>query len=366
MNCFNRDGGVFFVSGELFQHTTGGILCDRMVADELKKTRTVCFVVPQIRSLLKLNRPLLAGLINNLLNLFRSFPRNSLLFIDHGVYRDCFLAGNLWRWRFRCRVVGLVYHLDYELPEMRGGKTLRAGIEKLMIRAYDYALTISQSTAHHLQQLGQPADRIAQIPVSRRFEPQEYHERPAKSENDPLTFLFVGSVQPRKGLLEAVEALGRYHGRQPVRFQCVGNYDPESAYFHELTETAKRFVHLSFETPGTVSQERLIECFRAADAFLFPSHWEGYGIAIEEAMCFALPVVAYHAGAVPELVEDGVNGWLAPVADIAALARAIAECIEQPDERIRRGRNALAKAHEKCAAGDLNVILENAIATATK
>ncbi|MGI8438578.1 MAG: glycosyltransferase family 4 protein [Chthoniobacterales bacterium] len=358
---FRRSETAYFVSGDIFAQITGGTLCDRMVAEELKRTRLVQFIVPQIRSL-NYTRQLFAGLLNNFRNLFRAFPRRSLLVVDHGVYRDCFIAANVWKWLYQCRVVSLVYHLDYNQPEMRGGQALRTLIEKLMIRSYDFVLTISQSTAEHLADLGFPPERMAQIPVSRRFGPQADLERSSKCESVEL--LFVGAVQPRKGLRDAIQALSRYRGDRKIVFRCVGSCDPAESYTQELKTTAAQVPGLALEMPGKVSHEALAEYFRQADAFLFPSHWEGYGIAIEEAMCFGLPVIAYHAGSVPELVDDGVTGWLAPVGDINALAQAISECVENPVERRRRGRNGLEKARRLTAAKNLGEILEHAIAAA--
>lgn len=353
---------IYFVSGDIFNIVTGGSLCDRMIVDELQKNYRIQFIVPHPKNRERLRWPLLAGLINNLRNVFRRFPRGSLVFIDHGVYRDCFIAANIWKWLYRCRIVGLVYHLEYQLPEVRGGKDVRRAIETLLVRVYDYVLTISRSTADHLRKFGFPPDDMALIPVSRRFGPQEYLDRVPL--DNLVKFLFVGSIEPRKGLLDAVEALGAYRGAKRIVFQCVGTCDREGAYFRDLSASAEKFSRLSLEVPGAVSQEDLVGYFRSADAFLFASHWEGYGIAIEEAMCFALPVIAYHAGAVPELVEDGVTGWLAPAGDVASLAGAVTECMEDSQERQRRGRRGLVKANETTNARNLPAILATAISQA--
>ncbi len=357
-----RGEDIYFVCGDIFKITTGGTLCDRMLVQELERSHRVHVVIPQLRGLATFQRPLLAGLINNLANLFRFFPCGSVLFIDHGVYRDCFLAINLWKWLYRCRFIGVVYHLDYTLLQMRGGGSLRQAIERIMVRAYDFALTISRSTANHLEQLGRSAQLTAIIPVSRRFGPQPEIARAVSDQE--VQFLFVGSIEPRKGLLDAIEALGSCADRRRVSFTCVGVCDRDSAYFAALISASRNFPTLRLQFTGAVSQEVLIDNFRKADAFLFPSHWEGYGIAIEEAMCFGLPVIAYETGAVPELVENGVTGWLAPVGDTETLGRAVRECIEDPAERHRRGKRGLEKAKWTTREQNLDKILHEAIAGA--
>lgn len=350
---------IFFITGDIYNHLTGGTLCDRMVVSELKKQSEVRLILPQLKWLFRFERPLLTGLLNNLRNLFRHFPRGALLFINHGIYRDCFLAANVWKCIYGCRVIGLVYHLDYELPQIKGGKALRIMIERLMINVYDFALTISRSTADHLERLGQPSSRIDLIPVSRRFLPQALSRRIAGS---TVVFLFVGTVEPRKGLSDAVEALARYRGSSQIIFNCVGKCDRSDSYVRKLIASAEKAPQLRLSLLGPISQESLIGQFRAADAFLFPSHWEGYGIAIEEAMCFGLPVIAYRAGAVPELVEDGSTGWLVAAGDIDGLAKAIAQCVDDPVERNRRGEMGRRRAAQIVQEHDLTGILGKAIA----
>jgi colanic acid/amylovoran biosynthesis glycosyltransferase len=97
---------------------------------------------------------------------------------------------------------------------------------------------------------------------------------------------------------------------------------------------------------GRVSQAELETQFVSADAFLFPSHWEGYGIAIEEAMSFALPVIACRVGGVPEVVIDGECGWLVDDFDEVAMTSAITECVDCGAERVRRGALAHARARQ--------------------
>jgi len=76
----------------------------------------------------------------------------------------------------------------------------------------------------------------------------------------------------------------------------------------------------------------------ASDLFVLPSLWEGLGLVFLEAMAVELPVVASNVSAIPEVVQDGVSGWLVPPGDPAALARAIAAALADPAERARRGR----------------------------
>ncbi len=214
---------VYFVSGDIYQISTGGTLCDRMVVDELRRNYRVRIVIPQSRFFASFQRPLLVGLLNNARNLTLRFPKGSLVFVDHGIYRDLFLVAQLWRFLYRCRVVALVYHLDYTVAEVKGGRRLRRLVEKMMVRVYDFVLTISKSTTEQLLALNYPPEQISRIPVSRRFQPGTL-DRPRRNQAGPTRMLFVGTVQPRKGVHDAIAAAGSLFGG-------ISNRPPDSRRF---------------------------------------------------------------------------------------------------------------------------------------
>jgi glycosyltransferase involved in cell wall biosynthesis len=88
---------------------------------------------------------------------------------------------------------------------------------------------------------------------------------------------------------------------------------------------------------GDVSREQLAEEYVNADLFCLPSVQEGFGIVFLEAMAAGLPVVACRAAAIPEVVEDGVTGRLAPPRDPPALAEAMGGLLENAERRREMG-----------------------------
>ena len=88
---------------------------------------------------------------------------------------------------------------------------------------------------------------------------------------------------------------------------------------------------------GGLSEEALARQYREADAFVMPSEREGFGIVFAEAMARGLPCVGVAAGAVPEVIENGVSGWLVPPGDPGALADALCTLVENPRLRERMG-----------------------------
>lgn len=80
-----------------------------------------------------------------------------------------------------------------------------------------------------------------------------------------------------------------------------------------------------------------------AQLFVLTSRWEGFPRSILEAMRAGLPVIASRVGGVHEAVEDGVTGWVVPVAGVDVVARRLRECLSDARLRVAMGRSARAR-----------------------
>jgi UDP-glucose:tetrahydrobiopterin glucosyltransferase len=138
--------------------------------------------------------------------------------------------------------------------------------------------------------------------------------------------LFAGRMAPEKGVADAV-AIARRAG---VRLVLAGGmYD--AAYFErevapllEPLRVAGRAEYL-----GAQPRERIWELMAGASAVLVPSHWdEPFGLVACEAQACGAPVIGYAVGALREVVEHGVTGWLVPKGDLAGAAAAVARVAE--------------------------------------
>jgi glycosyltransferase involved in cell wall biosynthesis len=85
-------------------------------------------------------------------------------------------------------------------------------------------------------------------------------------------------------------------------------------------------------------QKDVTPFIRAADIFVLPSLWEGFGLAIIEAMSFSKPVIATKVGGIPEILLDGMAGILCPPNDPESLSDTIITMIKNPDLREKMGR----------------------------
>jgi N-acetyl-alpha-D-glucosaminyl L-malate synthase BshA len=129
--------------------------------------------------------------------------------------------------------------------------------------------------------------------------------------------IHVSNFRPVKRVTVAVEIFRQIHAAVPSRLLMVGDGP-------DLTEAAEqaRAAGLGDAVRFLGDQEQVVQLLSASDLFLMPSAQESFGLAALEAMACEVPVVASRVGGVPELVEDGVTGFLCPPDDLAAMAQA--------------------------------------------
>jgi glycosyltransferase involved in cell wall biosynthesis len=165
---------------------------------------------------------------------------------------------------------------------------------------------------------------------------------PARGSSDGrVSLLSVGSVVPRKGYDVLVAALAELKDL-PWRLTIAGDRgrDPFTAFQLEATIRGLG-LDQRIDVVGAVADERLADLHDAADLFVLPSRFEGYGMAFTEAIAHGLPVIGTTAGAIPETVPASAGVLVAPD-DVAALAAALRRLIENPSERERLAAGARA------------------------
>ncbi len=151
--------------------------------------------------------------------------------------------------------------------------------------------------------------------------------------DDDLILLQVARLDALKDHLTAIRALERVSKRWPdVKLLLAGEGPEQSAIAGEIRrrnlESQVRFLGSRSDVP------RLLH---SADIFLLTSVSEGIPLTVIEAMAAGLPVVATRVGGVPEIVEEGTTGWLAPAGDDAKLADAVLRLAESLPLRRQMG-----------------------------
>ncbi len=142
-----------------------------------------------------------------------------------------------------------------------------------------------------------------------------------------------------KRVKDVVRIFSRIRRAMPATLLMIGD-GPERGE----AEREAELLDVSADVRFLGRLDRVVELMQATDLFLLPSQSESFGLAALEAMSCGAPVVASHAGGVPEVVEDGVNGILEPVGSVEAMGRRAVELLRDPDRHRAMALAAVEKA----------------------
>jgi len=177
--------------------------------------------------------------------------------------------------------------------------------------------------------------------------------RPVPSVVKPVTFILIARMLREKGVYDFVEAARQVRQQYPnVRFLLVGAGDKNPGSVSEA-ELRGWVAEGLVEWPGQVKDVR--QWLVNASVFVLPSFYrEGLPRSTQEAMAMGLPVITTDWVGCRDTVEDGVNGFLVPVHDPHALAKAMMRFIENPDLIETMGQSGRRMAEERFDVHSIN------------
>jgi len=167
-------------------------------------------------------------------------------------------------------------------------------------RMADRFLAASSFTRSTLIENGAAPEAIRVIPYGvdlDRFQPGEHAARVS----GPLRLLFVGAINQRKGIKYLLQAL-RMMGPAPVEVTVCGRIVDDLALFVPFASRV--------EVRPYVSLPELLEAYRRADLFVFPSVAEGFAQVLLEALASGVPILSTTHTAAPDLIEEGREGFI--------------------------------------------------------
>ena len=252
-------------------------------------------------------------------------------------------------------------HFRYFYDSLRG--SIRTLIGWLIRRCH---LVLAQADTLKRQFTGIiPEERVGTLFNSIDTEFFAAFEPVPQRSGSPVKILFVGHLSYAKGYCDLLKTLPDLTARYDVRFQCMGvvNRVERNVFFNQLTgerlsyedpqECFEKYVDATGLTQhvellgGEVHGVDKINVFREADIFVLPSYSEGFSTAILEAMAAALPVVVTRVGAVPDVIQEGVNGYIIAPGDVGALRDRLERLILDRDLRLTIGKRNRDKCREE-------------------
>lgn len=279
-----------------------------------------------------------------------------------------------------CRLLGkrciIRIESTFELAEPLSAESLRsmghagrllhgvlAHVQRYVLSRAEPVVAISREVEDMLLRLGVAPARIARIANGidlRRFQPASPEERAKLREQMSLAqtatvVLFAGRLSRAKGIVRLVEVWPQIIARHPQLHLVIvgsgaGSFDDCEA------ELAGLIRALNLEAHATMAgaTDRVQDYLRAADVFMFPSLYEGFGLGIVEALACGMIVAVTPVGVAAESIQHGVNGFLFRADDSRAIVKVIDEMLADTDAWPAIGQRARAAA----APFDLEAIVE--------
>ncbi|MBD3640587.1 MAG: glycosyltransferase family 4 protein [Marinobacter sp.] len=233
----------------------------------------------------------------------------------------------------RLRLVALVHHpLADETGLSEADRAWFFDSEREALRHVRAVITTSPYTRTRLADFGVRSARIgsAEPGVDELFIEVLAQRRSGPATGGEPLLLCVAQLSPRKAQDQLVEALAQLE-HLPWRCVLVGSTERDGDYASRLRETIRaRGLEGRFELTGELDESAMAACYRHADAFVFPSLYEGYGMAVDEALASGLPVICSDGGALSRLA-DREGASLYPAGDALALTRQLERWLMSPE-----------------------------------
>jgi glycosyltransferase involved in cell wall biosynthesis len=207
-------------------------------------------------------------------------------------------------------------------------------VERALARRAAKIVAITHALARfQVERVGLPAEKIEVIHYGLDDVPHAWGKNPPDDvPPDAPVLLAVCRLEHQKGLDVALRALPAVRARHPDAQLVVLGEGPQRSELERLARELGVPAHLPGRVPDVAAW------LQRSHALVHPARWEGFGLALLEAMLASLPVVATDVSSIPEIVVDSETGLLVPPDDPDALAAAITRVLDDPADYGARGR----------------------------
>ena len=178
--------------------------------------------------------------------------------------------------------------------------------------------------------------------------PEVMRQRSEYAKPDERLLIHLSNFRPVKRVQDVIEIFDRVQKKVPARLMMLGD-GPERASAEWLA--VEKGIHDKIHFMG--KQDRIYEKLPLADVMLMPSQLESFGLAALEGMACQVVPIATNAGGVPEVIQHGKTGFLAPVGDVEGMANYAIELFGDQERLEDMGVSARAMAQAKFCASKI-------------
>jgi len=205
--------------------------------------------------------------------------------------------------------------------------------EEEIFAAADAVTVASSFAARTYLEAGIAAEKLHVIPLGVRL---ENFRKTAETPADSFNVLFAGSISLRKGVPYLLEAFARLrHAEKRLRF--AGHVDAS------VKQVLARLPLDEVEFLGSLTAQQLAETMSRSHALVLPSVEDGFGMVMAQAMACGCPVICTTNTGGPDLLTDGVEGFVVPIRDADAIAARLQELADDPKRQRMMGEAAVKR-----------------------
>jgi glycosyltransferase involved in cell wall biosynthesis len=267
-------------------------------------------------------------------NLFMRYPQLFLpMFESAFKFGDIFHGTNYTVFPLRrSRKIMTIYDLTFIKYPQFANAVVQGYADRVRrcIRWTDLILTISESSKQDIvEYLGFPDERVIVTPLASRYGFDYRAMVPLQSiagyDLSRPYILFVSTIEPRKNILGLIDAFDDLKATQKIDHDLVLVGQKGWLYesiFQRIEQSPYRnqIHHLNY-----LSDDDVVDLYRQADVFVYPSHYEGFGLPVLEAMTLGCPVVCSNNSSLPEVAGDAAV--LVDAHDAIAIGAGIAQVV---------------------------------------
>lgn len=218
----------------------------------------------------------------------------------------------------------------------------------------EYVTAVSQSLKEDTERLFDITTQIKVIPNFIDVEKFKFKSVPCDkgqiAPDDQLVITHISNFRPLKRVIDVLKTFKIVNDQLNVKLLMVGDGpEKERAMRHCRSHNMEDAVLFL----GKSNQIDEILCF--SDLFLLPSEQESFGLAALEAMVHRVPVVCSDVGGLPEVIENGVSGFLCPLGDVNAMAEKAIHILEDPE----RHKGFKEQAYESSKKFDIQEVISH-------
>lgn len=194
----------------------------------------------------------------------------------------------------------------------------------------DFIVVPSTAARNSFTDRGVPRDKLIRIPLG--VDASAFHPA-ARNESSPFRVMFAGRLELLKGVHYLLQAWSELK-LADAELWLVGPVLPEIGPFLE------RYADQTVRVIGEAKRSRMPDFYRQADALVFPSLNDGFGLVMLEAMASGIPVIATESTGGLDVITDEVNGFIIPIRDVEAIKQRVNALYADRDRRNEMGMRA--------------------------